>query len=230
MLERIEVTNSAVTEIELPVSQMMEIPVDNFDQTIEKFITTSELFSNREKTIDALENFYELCGKFFAEDAFYEQRMCLFWDMYIFYTSFLRDIKTDDEMDNVPEELSDCLENVCYSLFKIKKLKNEAMLVVDEISGDKIWISPRMNQSFAGMNKSDYIQGFLYLKNGQNFLSHGLIIHPLQAKKAIQKVVKNRPLNSNCDRLNLLCDLSKIHLRHVRHMHVAPERIYSELC
>jgi hypothetical protein len=197
---------------------------------MEEFITSSDVFSDRDQTIAALEKYYDNCGKFFAEDTFYEQRMCLFWDMYIFVTDFLSSDGVKNAVEYVPDALAHCIDEAHFSIFKVKKVKDTDLIVSDEALDEKLVIHKRDHQNFAGMNKSDYIQGFVYQKDDKNYLSHGLIVHPPKARKSIQKLLKNELSKDKFDRLDLLCKLSKIHLRHVRHMHVSPERIYNEIC
>lgn len=202
---------------------------DKFDKAIENFITSSGLSNNRDEVIAALEVFYKKSGKFFAEDTFYEHRMSYFWDHYIFYTHWLNDQCEISHYEQFQGDLKNFIEDFRYSLFKIKKVQCQSLLVIDEISKEKLIIEARENQSFTGMNKSDYIQGFLYIFDGAFYLSRGLVIHPFHAKKAIQRAMKLKTFDTTEERLQFLSQLSSIQLRHVRHMHVSPERIYSEL-
>ena len=229
MLERLIKIESNVFKDASPLEFDALSKSDDFDRAIENYITSSGLSNCREIVINALESFYRKSGKFFAEDPFYEHRMSYFWDQYIFHTGWLSNKFELSHYESLPGNLKNIIEDYRYSLFKIKKVRCQSLLVIDEINKDKLTIEARENQSFTGMNKGDYLQSFLYIKDSVHYLSRGIVIHPFKAKKSIEKALKVKSFEQLAEKLHFLSQLSTIHLRHIRHMHVSPERIYSEL-
>ena len=210
------------------LSTFSEDEQDLFDQSIETFITQHAL--PHIDVVTVLNSFYERTGKFFPEDAYYEQRMNFFWDHFIFNTPWLtgkhqEPLFTSKAADGIRETFDDAH----YSLFRIRKTKLNQIIVRDQLSGDKIYIHARPRQVFTGLKKGDYLQSWLYEKDGKSYLSRGLIIHPEGARKSIIKYIKTLDLDLKNAKLDFLSTLAAKQIRHIRHQHVAPERIYREL-
>lgn len=201
---------------------------DDFDKALESFITGLSL--DHTNIAEVLNTFYDSNGKFFPDDPFYESRMTFFWDHYIFNTSALvSGAKHSIFASQGSEAFGDTIDGATYSLYRVKKVKPQTLLVIDEITQAKVFICARKDQNLSGFSKGDYIQVWLYEKDGKLYMSRGLIMHPAAAKKSLNKVIKNTERQDSSMVEKFLSSIACKQIRHVRHQHVAPERIYREL-
>ena len=181
-----------------------------------------------EKTFKiAQEEFFLLSGKYFHDNLNYHQRINYFLDYFIFerkisdltkaidyeppyYTLINSEEFALSELDReIIRDILDLRKSI-HSLFVIKKVNIDYLIVEDLFTTDKRRISPMKGQAFIGMEKGQIFQSFLYSCKGKYLLSKGIIIHPRQAWSSILKQCKKFRKNKSFNKFIYLMKLAKI--------------------
>lgn len=177
------------------------------------------------------ELYFQNFGKVFPEDEYFNQRMSYFIDQFVF--EFQMPALESQIEENTPFEQfllvnpNTAFRSAKHSIFSVQRVQPQYLLIRDLLSKERHRIEIHHGASFAGIQKKDLFQGFLYeLREGIS-LSRGLIFHPTNVHSLIKKELKNLLNNGNLNRLNLLARLAHQQLRHLRHLHVNARIFYN---
>ena len=120
------------------------------------------------------------------------------------------------------------LTRTILSVFEIKKMKNEAIRLVDILTNEKYDAQTR--SPLAGIQPGDLIEGRLQFDNQEPWLSDIVYLQPRVAKKSILKAAKayrkNRPAYP---RVQMVQRVAFLRNRAVRYSHVDPLKIFEDL-
>lgn len=177
-------------------------------EQIECLVSWSENRYGHIMFVKAKEEFYQACGKFFYDEPNYHARVSYFIDHFLFERAISDHIQQTFEeppfFEFLKSELflntpiSDTLRNsflnlkdTQHSLFVVKKIRKDQIIVEDILKNKLISVSPIENQRFDGLCKGQVFQSFIYSWNETHVLSKGIILHPVQSWKVILKMAKN---------------------------------------
>lgn len=203
------------------------------DNARDRLLAWAQTRFGNEEIVRAKEEFFWKTGKVFYDDSFYETRMEYFVDYFLLE----RPLSVPHEGDIcltpyhayqklVDQNLMSELEGFRHSLFQIAKVTEKKLIGYDLINDKKIEVFARPQESFRAIFKKEFMQGFVYTSELGTHLSQGMIFHPLKANRFIRKQLKTSKNATDFDASTFLSALAKLQLRHLRHAHVDPRRIY----
>jgi len=216
-----------------PKGEHRECPVE---VALEYLLDWSALTFGEQELVSAKEEFFWKTGKVFYDDPFYNTRMSYFQDYFLFqrplavaekeYRSMSPFILYS-EKQAIQHPLA--ITGTLHSIFQVTKCLPAKMWVTDLLDAStKYEIQLRTGQSFCGISKKDIFQGFLYANEDVNVLSYGVVFHPSDATSLIKKQAKFYQKDQSFDKLRLLSRWAYLQIRHLRHLHVDPRRIYED--
>jgi hypothetical protein len=228
-----DVTKS-LSASKLPVAIDASVGGEYFSE-VEQQIETILLWAHRtfgpDHLINAKEEFYQLMGKVFPDDDFFNRRMSYFVDYFIFNrpVPHHKDLtETPFQMYRAQNSLSEGdIQSATHSLFNVSRVSDQGLVIRDLIAGEKYRIARGAQSSFEGITKKDLFQGFLYDLGTTKLLSRGLIFHPPASHALIRKELKSELKKDSFAVEPLLSRFAKQQLRHLRHLHVNPKVFYS---
>jgi hypothetical protein len=227
-----------LTSVYVEDLHLLPCEIDDF---IESVIIWTEHTYGPDEIIAAREEFFWKNGKVFEDDGFYNERMTLFLDYFIFVrpVSFLQKdgaIKTPfqaycetPQPGEQHERMRGTVTGARYSLFEIGKTSEKSMIVFDLLNDKRHEIASRANQAFKILSRKDIFQGFLYQTPNQDAISLGTFFHDKETWSIMKKTLKRLKKAKALDESRFLAALAKIHLKSLRLKHVSPKRIYEEL-
>lgn len=183
----------------------------------------------------AKEEFFLKAGKVYEDDLEFEPRMCIFMDWYLFERDLsgidLPPIRhyirlSKENFSNVEDVVFDDLTKTIHSIFEITKIKNTELFVVDLFTKKKykIHITPRTPL----LTKTEIFEGRVIPFRGDHFLSEGICIHPLEAKKFITKKIKQIRHRDKSQQKNFILELADMKLKFTRFNHIDFKYIYTD--
>lgn len=197
--------------------------------------------------VAAREDFHVKTGKAFHADPFFDSRTSYFFEYFLFQ----RPIKADPNGEGLTpfQELLHSLDEGTlvlagdvaaamralgefrHSLFMVKKAGTQTMTVLDLIGGKKYRVTPKSDEIYAGFEKGNVLQAFLFPRADAFHLGLGLVLHATRAAAPITKLVKSTmkeaQKSGKLDALSLLFKLAALQIRQMRHRHVDPKKIYT---
>jgi hypothetical protein len=178
----------------------------------------------------AKEEFFLSCGKIFAEDDYYHQRIYYFLNHFVFERGFSSSVRATPFLEylETADGQATPVDGFTHSLFKIAKVKPDHLFLKDLFSDNKIRIEKLEGQVFGGIEKGDVFQGFLLHHGSRTFLSRGLIFHPSRSHKIIANLLKQERKAQKFGKDQILRGLAKQQLKHTRLKHVDPKLVYLE--
>lgn len=213
------------------------LDADGIDLLLEDILVWAEKVHGANVLIQAKEDFFQKYGKIFPEDDFFNVRMQYFTDFFIFdwrikgptnensltpFASYHQDRSTHSEHSRI-------FANVRHSLFRVTKLSTDGLQLEDCLTDNKIKVSSRFKNNFFAIKKNDIFQGYLYVLNNMNILSHGVVFHPTVAYKIIKSFLKKAKKSQSLNETDILHLLARTQLRQKRHPHVNPKLIYNQI-
>jgi len=211
------------------------------DEFIESVIKWTEHTYGPDEIVAAREEFFWKNGKVFEDDNFYNERMTLFLDYFIFVRPVSQLQKSGasktpfEAYCETPlpgeqhERMRGTVTGARYSLFEIGKTSDKTMIVFDLLNDQRHEIASRANQTFKILSRKDVFQGFLYQTPNKDAISLGTFFHDKETWGLIKKALKRQKKAKALDEPRFLAALAKIHLKSMRLKHVSPKRIYEEL-
>jgi len=215
--------------VDLHVGGAFRTAVDEF---LESLISWSVARCGVDEFVRAKEEFYHLMGKVFYDDENYHHRMQYFLDYFLFERT-----PEDPRRGNTPmtpfefylkQHPEALIGGFTHSLFRVHKLYPNAMLLKDLLAEQKFRIQKQEEEIFKGISKGDVFQGFIFHLREHSVLSRGLIFHPIQAHRLLQKSLKEEQKRSPWSPPKTLARFARQQLKHARLKHVDPKLVYSE--
>lgn len=205
------------------------------DDQLERILIWSQTRFGEDELIRAKEEFFWKTGKVFHDDPFYEQRMGYFLDCFLLERpvsnlasdKMLTPFSIYEEEHLLDSSAKIELKAYLHSVFQITKTSSHTIVVQDIITEQKYTIAARAEESFKALQKKEIFQGFLYILSEKILLSHGIIFHPSKAARIIKKQIKKSLKSDDFDPLRELARFARQNLRHLRHAHVDPKRVYA---
>jgi len=214
------------------------------DAILDQLIGWAASTFGEEELVAAKEEFFWKTGKVFYDDTFYNTRMVYFQDYFLFQRPlghgtnkfvgkipFELFLETYEPPTNTENHSHDPLlfSKTHHSIFQVTKVRPDEVILADLLDrSNKLTVSVRAAQSFKAIRKKDLFQGFIYEVDGVRYLSEGLVFHPSEASSLVKKMLKKESSSTLSDRLRCLARLAHLQIRHLRHLHVHPKRIYDD--
>jgi len=224
--------DSAVDPAAAPLAALSSAA--SLDDMLETIVVWASNVVGGEDIIRASEEFYNLTGKVFHGDTFYDRRMNLFQDFYLFEreaegaTPFAI-LSTAIDRLPIDEQIKARIRLLAdhrHSLFEILKVKPQLLVVRDLAVGDKLKIAAKPGEEFDGFSKKELFQGFLF-RLGQSWsMSCGILVHPLRATKVIKSAFRKKRKSPTFDVRSEVYRLARQQVRYLRHQHVDARTIY----
>jgi hypothetical protein len=183
----------------------------------------------------AKSEFFLKAGKIYEDDFEFESRMNIFTDWYLFERDLqgydlppinhaLRDeiIAFSEKEKRYIEEL----RSTVHSIFQVLKVHPEEMLVKDLFSKKKIKLHTMPTTPL--LSKSDIFEGRTLPHQGNHFLSNGICIHPVAAKRFITKKIKQLRYRDRGRQKEFILELADMKLKHTRFHHIDIKYIYTD--
>ena len=219
------------TKIAIDESVGGQRSIDLFIESVLEWV--QEKFGD-EQFIKAKEEFYWKNGKVFHDDIFFHNRMVYFVDSFI----FKRPLETSNsEFSNKTPFQAYCASKeldkkiLVYSqlsVYQLLRIKEKEVVIRDLFSGKKLSVSVPSKPKCSGLQRGDYIQGFVYFSENLAILSRGLILHPTKVGRIIKSKVKEISKSDEYEHLRTLALFARQQLKHLRHKHVDPAIIYQQ--
>ena len=233
-------TNAAtsLTPARAPIAALSAPVSSGVDDLLEFAIGWADQTFGAETLVAAREDFHLKTGKAFHEDLFYEARTSYFFEYFLFQRPLGADGPTPFQdllhrLDDGRVTLSDdaastlrALGEFRHSLFMIKKVETKSMVVLDLIGSKKYRVLSKGDEIYAGFEKGNVLQAFLFPRGEAFHLGLGLVLHPAAASRGVAKHLKLAQKDKTMDVLSLLFKLASLQIRHIRHRHVDPKKIY----
>ncbi len=154
--------------------------------------------------------FFSDYGKVFSGDLFFEDRMNYF------------NAKLVRKFDLAVAPF------LIHSLFRVKKITAEGLVVQDLIHDCNCCIYPSTEQNLTAFEKGTLFQAFLFEQDENLFLTKALIFHSPTVLKIIRKKLKLQKASAHFDSEKFLMWISHREILYSRHKKIAPNKIYSE--
>jgi hypothetical protein len=203
------------------------------DEARDHLLTWAQARFGEDEFVKAKEEYFWQTGKVFYDDSFYHARMEYFTDFFLLerplsqlYGADLCLTPYKIHQQSINSEQLAGLEQFEHTLLQITKVYSDRITAVNLIKGEQVSIFPRSFESFRAISKKEIVQGFLYQSEQKWFFGRGMLFHPLKANRFIKKELKKLKIGSEFDTKSYLATLAKLQLKHLRHTHVDPKRIY----
>lgn len=205
-----------------------------YDLCIEKL---TEYFSGakyKSEVIKAKEGFFNDIGLNEADTGDFERNLNLFFDWYLFTRplkgTLLTPAKLALNLDgfSISEEEQPFFESMAearFSLFEYIKTKGTDHYIKDLLENKKITI--KSSSVVLAMNKGSIFSAHVVVDNKNNYLSTGIVCHPLEVRKFIIDRIKKTSTNYE-ERWQLIVQLIKMYFKLDRYPHVKHTQIYSD--
>lgn len=196
-------------------------------EAIEKALVWSQNTFGTQEIIDAKNSFYQLTGKFFPEDDFYLNRISYFIDYFLFE----RTIKNKTTPFALyTEKQPSIITEAIHNIFVVQKVNDSSLSLKSLVHQEKYRISSHQGERFDGILKGDLIQGFIYKIENSFHLSRSLLFHPHKGAKYIKKKIKKGSRAEHFNTSEMLYELARTQMKHLRHDHVSPKVFYAAIC
>ena len=230
------------TEDELSAVVGFDDPTEFF----EAVLGLVELLSGNGEFVIGREEFFWKTGKVFVDDPFYEERTNYFLTHFFFARPLSSDPKVDmsyqmltpleglrllcdkyatTEVTTLASRLAE-LEHYEHGIYQILKGGDTVITVRNLITDTKTSLSARPGTSFVGLRAKEIFQGFVAPYQGTLFLFPGIIIHPGTSTRTVKRYLKSARKRESFDLGSVLYRLASVQLKHCRHKHVTPKKIY----
>jgi hypothetical protein len=205
-----------------------------YDSCIEKL---TEYFSGpkyKAEVVKAKEGFFNDIGLNETDTGDFEHNVNLFFDWYLFTRPLKGTLLTPAKLalnlegfQITPEEqpFFESMAEARFSLFEYIKTKGSDHYVKDLLEGKKITI--KNSSVVLAINKGAIFSAHVIVDGKDNYLSTGLIVHPLEVRKFIVDQIKQTSTSYE-DRWQLIVQLIKMYFKLDRYPHVKHSQIYSE--
>lgn len=205
------------------------IPEEYLDHIIETF-TQGEYEKEVRK---AKEDFFKLTGTAFEKDSFYEERLDLFLDWYLFTRPLIKhDLspvrlfynQKEKSLTSEERDVYYGLTQTLHSIYQLKKIKKNMFYLTDLFSNQSIEVQEAHTVT---LSEGDVFEARAIPYKGKYYFGRGFCFHPPQAKNfIIQRIKKIKSLEKEF-REKLLLDLAQMRLKHDRYPHIDLKHIYS---
>ena len=205
------------------------LPEEYLDHIIEKY--TQGKFEKEVRK--AKSEFFEKTGTAFDNDSFYEERLNLFLEWYLFSRPLsgyddppvkLFYQEKQKELSPSEKEVYHGFTQVLHSIFQVKKVKKGELTLKDFFNNKDIKAS---ESKTAILTEGDIFEARLIPFQGNYYFGSGFCFHPAQSKSFIVKCIRKVKNLENQFKDQLLLDLEKMRLKHDRYPHIDIKYIYS---
>lgn len=205
-----------------------------YDRCIEKL---TEYFSStkyKPEVVKAKEGFFSDIGLNESDTGDFERNLNLFFDWYLFTRplkgTLLTPAKLALNLDgfSIASDEKPFFEGMAdarFSLFEYIKTKGKDHYVKDLLENKKITIKD--SSVVLAMNKGSIFSAHVIVDGKNNYLSTGIVCHPLEVRKFIIDRIKQTS-SSYEERWQLIVQLIKMYFKLDRYPHVKHTQIYSD--
>ena len=205
------------------------IPEEYLDHIIESYTLGDFAYEVKQ----AKHDFFKMTGTAFEDDPFFEERLDLFLEWYLF-TRPLKDYdlppvkqfyKEQEGSLNVEEkEIYVGFTQTLHSIFQLKKIRNDQYFIND-LFADKS-ICAMEPKSFV-LSLNDIFEARLIPFKEKYYFGKGFCFHPPQSRPFIlQRIKKIKHLDVEFKE-RLLLEFAQMRLKHDRYPHIDLQHIYS---
>lgn len=236
-----EVSKNIISD---PYQFLWQVEKPDIYQLIESIVHWSIEKFGKQEFSDAKQDFFNLTGRVFPDEDHYNQRISYFLDYFVFLRPIQVKLRQNDVGQTPYLVFMDYhfkqnkkyqgylqhfkqLSNFRHSLFQIKSVNKNYMVVFDYLTKEKHKILATQPNELIGFKKNAILQGILYIYNVQPLLSLGIILHPLAVTKLINKQIKFMNKNRFFNHLELMSKLAKQNSNYFRQQLQDPIKVYS---
>lgn len=209
---------------------------DEVDHLLEEAVLWANQTYGETELVSARDEFFWKTGKVFHDDPPYRTRISYFLDFFLFERP-LGSAETCDAGEWLTpfnaynqrnkKTTAGGISSHRHSLFEVIKTGDESVLLRDMLNNERITVTARQGQSLKLLSKKQIFQGFLYHTEEERWvLSQGLLFHPANVWKLLNKTTKRLLKSSDLDELEALTRFARLELRTLRHPHVDARRTY----
>lgn len=205
--------------------------IEGYLQPIIEHYTQGNFYKEAQR---AKEEFFKHCGVVNEEDSFYEARMDLFIDWFLFDRPLEKEpfppVKTyyRDHKEKFPQEklpIYRGLANHLHSLFVLKKQK-DGIAVIEDIVYEKPYQVSGATAPL-GFLKNEIFEARIVPIGNEWWFAKGFCFHPKEANKFIKKEIEKAKLGPRSAIDQLILELAEMRLKYDRYNHIDPAKIYS---
>lgn len=205
-----------------------------YDRCIEKL---TEYFSGskyKAEVVKAKEGFFNDIGLNETDTGDFERNLNLFFDWYLFTRPLKGTLLTPaklalnlDGFTMTPEErpFFEGMADARFSLFEYIKTKGKDHYIKDLLENKKITIKD--SSVVLAINKGSIFSAHVVVDGKNNYISTGVVCHPLEVRKFIIDRIKQTS-SSYEERWQLIVQLIKMYFKLDRYPHVKHTQIYSD--
>ncbi len=172
------------------------------------------------KIVAMRNEFFDLFGKVFHDDGFYDTRMSYFTNYLVFSNNFEK-LPVNFDVTYLPGSR--------HSVYEIKKITDIQLSLIDLLQLDKIVIQAYDPLELSGLKKGEIIQGYICPFENQFRLTSGILSHPYKVGKFIKKFLKKKGELNLVSAKEILGVLAKTQLKSERMKHINPTILYKDL-
>jgi len=204
------------------------IPEEYLDHVIETY--TQGKFEQEVRK--ARSDFFQMTGTAFEEDPFYEERLDLFLEWYIFTRPLaaydlppvkLFYLEKEKELSDEERAVYHGFTQNVHSLYQLKKVRGDNLVLEDLFTGKQVTVVEKKSMMTVG----DVFEARLVPYHGTYYFGKGFCFHPPQTKSFIVKCINKIKHLDEDFKNKLLLDLAQMKLKHDRYPHIDVKYIYS---
>lgn len=205
--------------------------IDNFIQPVIEEYTQGKYI---EEIQEARNEFFSKTGQINEDDQFFESRMALFFDWYIFDRKLngsqftpIKDFYRKNKDIFSPENslYYRGLANHIHSIFNLIKLNTENVQLTDLATRKNYNVNPGPIR--LSLSLGDIFEGRIVPFGKEWWFTTGFCFHPKEVKKFILDEIKKARLGNNKTYQELILELAAMKLKFERYQHIGPEKIYA---
>ena len=206
--------------------------IENYFQPVIEEFTQGKFFSEVQK---AREEFFSKTGKINEDDKFFENRMSLFLDWYIFDRKMSGTphtpmktfyIRNKDKLSEENLKIYRGMANHIHSIFTITTFKGNFAQVLDLASQKTYLVNPGSISMRLSISIGDIFEGRIFPVDKEWWFTSGFCFHPKEVKKFILDEIKKSMLGELHEKKELILNLAGMRLKYERYHHIQPEKIY----
>ncbi len=213
----------------------------HLDELLETIVFWTAKTNGDQEFIKAQEEFVTFTTKVFYDDPIYHQWTSYFLDYFCFergfkgaqnatpYQLFMEsELVTGGLINTAIRAQIEDLSKFRHSVFRVLKRTNELLVMQDLAEKRKIEVKSENDRYFSALVKGSCLQGFVFEIDGSFKLSMGLIIHPKEVFKIIEKKAK-KAFQCRETKMALLSFLAKSHIAAKRLPKIDIRKVYQNL-
>ncbi|MBI2026752.1 MAG: hypothetical protein HYS98_02950 [Deltaproteobacteria bacterium] len=203
------------------------------EQYLDRIIETYTTGKYEQQVRHAKGEFFKLTGVVFENDPFFEERMDLFLEWYLFTRPLdnhdmppvkLFYLEGEKKFNHEERDVYFGLTQILHSLFQLKKIKKNIFYLKDFFMDKAVQVCVTDTLT---LSCGDIFEARLIPYQGKYYFGKGFCYHSPQTKTFIEQRIKKIKHLDETFKQKLLLDLASMRLKHDRYPHIDLKHIYS---